>query len=63
MLATVLHGKGDIRCEEVAEPKILKSTDANDIVASAHFSAYCGARSGADARTLLRALEYGLGSG
>ncbi|MCZ4094058.1 zinc-dependent alcohol dehydrogenase family protein [Sinorhizobium psoraleae] len=28
MLATVLHSKGDIRCEEVAEPKILKPTDA-----------------------------------
>ncbi|WP_105384968.1 zinc-dependent alcohol dehydrogenase family protein [Neorhizobium alkalisoli] len=28
MLATVLHGKGDIRCDEVAEPKILKPTDA-----------------------------------
>ncbi|THK39028.1 IMP dehydrogenase [Ensifer sp. MPMI2T] len=28
MLATVLHGKGDIRCEEVAEPKILKPSDA-----------------------------------
>lgn len=28
MLATVLHGKGDIRCEEVAEPKILKPTGA-----------------------------------
>lgn len=28
MLATVLHGKGDIRCEEVAEPTILKPTDA-----------------------------------
>ena len=28
MLATVLHGKGDIRCEEVAEPKIIKPTDA-----------------------------------
>lgn len=28
MLATVLHGKGDIRCEEVAEPRILKPTDA-----------------------------------
>lgn len=28
MLATVLHGPGDIRYEEVAEPKILKSTDA-----------------------------------
>lgn len=28
MLATVLHGPGDIRCEEVAEPKILKPTDA-----------------------------------
>jgi threonine dehydrogenase-like Zn-dependent dehydrogenase len=28
MLATVLHGKGNIRCEEVAEPKIQKPTDA-----------------------------------
>ncbi|MGV3550001.1 zinc-dependent alcohol dehydrogenase family protein [Rhizobium sp.] len=28
MLATVLHGPGDIRCEEVADPKILKPTDA-----------------------------------
>lgn len=28
MLATVLHAPGDIRCEEVAEPKILKPTDA-----------------------------------
>ena len=28
MLGTVLYGAGDIRCEEVAEPKILKSTDA-----------------------------------
>jgi threonine dehydrogenase-like Zn-dependent dehydrogenase len=28
MLATVLHGKGNIRCEEVEEPKILKPTDA-----------------------------------
>lgn len=28
MLATILHGKGDIRCEEVAEPMILKPTDA-----------------------------------
>ncbi|MGP4669610.1 zinc-dependent alcohol dehydrogenase family protein [Agrobacterium pusense] len=28
MLATVLHGKGDIRCEEVAEPTILHPTDA-----------------------------------
>ncbi len=28
MLATVLHGKGDIRCEEVAEPKIERPTDA-----------------------------------
>ena len=28
MLATILHGKGDIRCEEVAEPTILKPTDA-----------------------------------
>jgi hypothetical protein len=28
MLATVLRGPRDIRCEEVAEPKILKPTDA-----------------------------------
>lgn len=28
MLATVLHSPGDIRCEDVAEPKILKPTDA-----------------------------------
>lgn len=28
MLATILHAPGDIRCEEVAEPKILKPTDA-----------------------------------
>ena len=28
MLATVLHGPGDIRCEEVADPKILHPTDA-----------------------------------
>ncbi|CAN7492722.1 zinc-dependent alcohol dehydrogenase family protein [Rhizobium sp. LjRoot254] len=28
MLGTVLHTPGDIRCEEVAEPKILKPTDA-----------------------------------
>lgn len=28
MLATVLHGPGDIRCEEVADPQILKPTDA-----------------------------------
>lgn len=28
MLATVLHNPGDVRCEEVAEPKILKATDA-----------------------------------
>jgi len=28
MLATVLHGPGDIRCEEVADPRILKPTDA-----------------------------------
>lgn len=28
MLATLLHGPGNIRCEEVEEPKILKSTDA-----------------------------------
>lgn len=28
MLATILHGPGDVRCEEVAEPKILEPTDA-----------------------------------
>ncbi|TGQ50630.1 IMP dehydrogenase [Mesorhizobium sp. M1C.F.Ca.ET.193.01.1.1] len=28
MLATVLHKPGDIRCEEVADPKILRPTDA-----------------------------------
>lgn len=28
MLATILHGKGDIRCEEVAEPTVIKPTDA-----------------------------------
>ncbi|HEY3639363.1 MAG TPA: zinc-dependent alcohol dehydrogenase family protein [Rhizomicrobium sp.] len=28
MLGTVLHGPRDVRCEEVAEPKILKPTDA-----------------------------------
>ncbi|WP_431205322.1 zinc-dependent alcohol dehydrogenase family protein [Bradyrhizobium betae] len=28
MLATVLHGPRDIRCEQVPEPKILKPTDA-----------------------------------
>lgn len=28
MLATVLHAPGDIRCEEITEPKILKPTDA-----------------------------------
>ncbi len=28
MLATVLHGPGDVRFEQVAEPKILKPTDA-----------------------------------
>lgn len=28
MLATVLHSPGDIRCEDVAEPKILEPTDA-----------------------------------
>ena len=28
MLSTVLRAPGDIRCEEVAEPKILKPTDA-----------------------------------
>lgn len=28
MFATVLHGPGDVRFEDVAEPKILKPTDA-----------------------------------
>ena len=28
MLATVLHGPGDVRYEDVAEPAILKPTDA-----------------------------------
>lgn len=28
MLATMLYGKGEVRCEDVAEPKILKPTDA-----------------------------------
>jgi threonine dehydrogenase-like Zn-dependent dehydrogenase len=28
MLGTVLHGPGDVRCEEVPEPKILKPSDA-----------------------------------
>jgi hypothetical protein len=28
MLATVLHGPGDVRFEDVAEPAILKPTDA-----------------------------------
>lgn len=28
MRATVLHSPGDVRCEDVAEPKILKPTDA-----------------------------------
>ena len=28
MRATILYGKGDVRCEEVPEPKILKPTDA-----------------------------------
>ena len=28
MLGTILHGPGDVRCEEVREPKILKPTDA-----------------------------------
>lgn len=28
MLGTVLYGPGDVRCEEVAEPRILKPTDA-----------------------------------
>jgi threonine dehydrogenase-like Zn-dependent dehydrogenase len=27
MLATILHGRRDVRCEEVAEPKIQKPTD------------------------------------
>jgi hypothetical protein len=63
MLTTVLHGKGDIRCEEVAEPKILKSTDANDIVASAHFSAYCGGTFWCRCAHSFATLEYDLGSG
>jgi threonine dehydrogenase-like Zn-dependent dehydrogenase len=28
MLGTVLYSRGDIRCEEVAEPEILHPTDA-----------------------------------
>jgi threonine dehydrogenase-like Zn-dependent dehydrogenase len=28
MLATILHGARDVRCEEVSEPKIQKPTDA-----------------------------------
>jgi threonine dehydrogenase-like Zn-dependent dehydrogenase len=28
MLGTVLHGPRDIRCEEVAEPRIILPTDA-----------------------------------
>ena len=28
MLGTILHGPGDVRCDEVAEPKILHPTDA-----------------------------------
>jgi threonine dehydrogenase-like Zn-dependent dehydrogenase len=28
MLGTILRGPGDIRCDEVPEPKILKPTDA-----------------------------------
>lgn len=28
MFATILHGPGDVRCEEVPEPKILQPTDA-----------------------------------
>jgi threonine dehydrogenase-like Zn-dependent dehydrogenase len=28
MLGTILHGPGDVRCEEVPEPKILHPTDA-----------------------------------
>lgn len=28
MLAAILHGPGDVRYEEVPEPKILKPTDA-----------------------------------
>ena len=39
MLATILHGPRDVRCEEVAEPKILKPTDA--IVRLSH-SCVCG---------------------
>jgi threonine dehydrogenase-like Zn-dependent dehydrogenase len=39
MLATILHSPGDVRCEEVAEPKILKPTDA--IIRLSH-SCICG---------------------
>ena len=28
MLGTILYGPGDVRCEEVPEPKILHPTDA-----------------------------------
>lgn len=28
MLATILHQPGDIRCEEIADPKIQQPTDA-----------------------------------
>ena len=28
MLGTILHGARDVRCEEVPEPEILKTTDA-----------------------------------
>ena len=28
MLGTILHKPGDIRCEEIADPKILQPTDA-----------------------------------
>jgi hypothetical protein len=28
MMGTILHGPGDVRCEEVPEPKILRPTGA-----------------------------------
>ena len=31
MLASMLHSPRDVRCEEVAEPEILKPTDASAV--------------------------------
>ena len=39
MRGTVLHGAGDVRCEEVPEPKILHSTDAVILLSA---SCICG---------------------